>query len=314
LCWVVAVASVLLQNLYVRPTLDYVGVALVLLASFFAGIVIMDLKEVVLGWVAFLILLLVIAFSVLSLPLLLRRVPHPDLLSQQFYSGIFVVMLRATFPFLLLETLLASLLGAMFGARVLDYARIEKIKVFSFVVIAVIAVAALWTPTNNYTYFYEAMEKVDMTASRGLMTFNQSDHVVVIPINATFHNPTGYDGIAIVTAIYWLYYVGKNGSAVKLCMDRLRVKDSYLAESGSPISVGGEPVPPYSSVSRSFDLTINLEKETQTFDEMRTLQETGQNVTLIMGNSSLDVCVAAAALVFVGRTIIPIEDVPLTYS
>ncbi len=314
MCWVVAVASVLLQNLYVRPTLDYVGVALVLLASFFAGIVIMDLKEVFLGWVAFLILLLVIAFSVLSLPLLLGRVPHPDLLSQQFYSGIFVVMLRATFPFLLLETLIASLLGAVFGARVLDYARIEKIKIFSFVVIAVISIVTLWAPTNNYAYFYEAMEKVDMTASRGLMTFNQSDYMVVIPINATFHNPTGYDGIAIVTAIYRLYYVGKDGSVVELCMDRLRVKDAYLAESGSPISVGGEPVPPYSSVSRSFNLTIGLRAKAQTFEEIRALQETGQDIELILGNSSLDVCVAAQALVFVGRTMIPIEDVPLTYS
>jgi biotin transporter BioY len=110
-------ASILLQNLYAHPLVDSVGYVLLFLASFLAGVVIQDLRYVVIGWVTALCASLVIAFCLLSLPLFLGLVVQVSL-GQEFYAGIIVMLFRAVFPNIIIVTLFSSMIGAIVGDRV----------------------------------------------------------------------------------------------------------------------------------------------------------------------------------------------------
>jgi hypothetical protein len=117
LCWAVIMASIILQNLYVRPLLDNVGLTLLLLASFYAGFVIEDLRRVVIGWVAALVFSALIMFFVLSLPLFLGRAWSFGL-TQEFFAGIIVMIFRAVFPNVIVLSLLSASLGAIISEKI----------------------------------------------------------------------------------------------------------------------------------------------------------------------------------------------------
>jgi hypothetical protein len=114
LCWTVLLASILLQNLYVRPLLDITGLVLVFLASFFAGFVIKDVRYAVVSWFATLLMSMLIVFCVLSLPLFLGLVPHLTL-GQELYAGVIVMIFRMVFPAVLMICFVACILGAIFS-------------------------------------------------------------------------------------------------------------------------------------------------------------------------------------------------------
>lgn len=117
LCWAVLMASIILQNLYVHPLLDSLGLALLLLASFYAGFVIEDLRRVVVGWVAALVFSALMMFLVLSLPLFLGRAWSFGL-TQEFFAGIIVMIFRAMFPNVIVLSLLLASLGAFISEKV----------------------------------------------------------------------------------------------------------------------------------------------------------------------------------------------------
>ncbi|MEM3054686.1 MAG: hypothetical protein QXM52_03140 [Candidatus Bathyarchaeia archaeon] len=110
-------ASIILQNLYVHPLLDAVSLTLLLLASFYAGFVIEDLRRVVIGWVTALVLSALIMFFILSLPLFLGRAWSFSL-TQEFFAGIIVMIFRAVFPNVIVLSLLSAFLGAIISEKV----------------------------------------------------------------------------------------------------------------------------------------------------------------------------------------------------
>jgi hypothetical protein len=110
-------ASIILQNLYVHPLLDNVGLTLILLASFYAGFVIEDLRRVVIGWVAALVFSALMMFFVLSLPLFLGRAWSFGL-TQEFFAGIIVMIFRAVFPNVIVLSLLSASLGAIISEKI----------------------------------------------------------------------------------------------------------------------------------------------------------------------------------------------------
>jgi hypothetical protein len=117
LCWAVVLASILLQNLYVRPLLDIVSLVLVFLASFFAGFVINDVRYAVISWLAALVMSTIITFCVLSLPLFLGLVPHLTL-GEELYAGIIVMIFRVIFPTVFMICFLACVLGAIISEKI----------------------------------------------------------------------------------------------------------------------------------------------------------------------------------------------------
>jgi len=117
LCWGIVVASILLQNLFSHPLVDVTSLVLLVLVSFFAGLVILDLRYVVIGWFASLILSVLVVLLVLVLPLYLGLVPHLTL-GEDLYAGAIVMIFRAYFPNIVVLTLLASSIGAMIGDRI----------------------------------------------------------------------------------------------------------------------------------------------------------------------------------------------------
>jgi hypothetical protein len=117
LCWTVVLASILLQNLYVRPLLDSTGLVLVFLASFLAGFVIKDVRYAVISWFVALLMSILIVFCVLSLPLFLGLVPHLTL-GEELYAGIIVMIFRVVFPAVLMICFLACVLGAILSEKI----------------------------------------------------------------------------------------------------------------------------------------------------------------------------------------------------
>jgi hypothetical protein len=170
----------------------------------------------------------------------------------------------------------------------------ESVKAYAFIIIAAVSILTLLPPTNNYIQFYKAIEKLNITASRSNFTFYPDNYRALVLINTTIENPTGYSGIGIVSLMFDLNFI-RNNTIVQLRNGyRIWFKDEP-----------GEPVEPYSSVSKGDELTLNLENKKDTFEEIKTLQQTGGEIELRLDDVALDTSL------FLGRMIIPAGSTPL---
>jgi hypothetical protein len=173
-------------------------------------------------------------------------------------------------------------------------AKTENIKMYSFVVIAVLSVLTLWGPTNNYVQFFKAVEKLNITASKSPITF-MPNYRALITVSVSIENPTGYSGIGIVSVMFQLSYIRANGTVEELSRgSRIWFKDEP-----------GEPLDPHSVVAKSYDLVLNLENKRNTFEELQNLQNSDQKIETSMDDVQIDINV------FMGRVPVPAETILL---
>jgi hypothetical protein len=168
----------------------------------------------------------------------------------------------------------------------------ENVKMFSFIIIAVIAISILWSPTYNYMQFYKAIEKLDITVSRSSFTLIPENYRVLLTLNVTIKNPTGYKGIGIVSLVFTLKLITNNTTIDLKKGYRIWFKDEP-----------GEPIDPYSSISKSEELFLNFENNKDIFEEIEFLQRTGSKIDLFLSDASLD------ASLFLGRMFIPLGEI-----
>jgi hypothetical protein len=170
----------------------------------------------------------------------------------------------------------------------------KKIKVYGFIIIAAISILTLWSPTNNYVQVYKAIEKLDISASKSSFTFIPDTYRAWVQINATIGNPTGYRGIGIISLMFDLDFITNTTIVVLKNGYRMWFKDEP-----------GEPLEPYSNITNSDQLSINLEKKIDIYEEIQMLQQNGQPIELFLHNAAIDTSL------FLGRMIIPIGSIPL---
>ena len=109
-------ASIMLQALYVSPMLGWLHWVLLAFASFFSGVVLVDLKTIVLGYFPVLALsLLIVLFFLAGLPVITGGILLGVFMDTLSVSAILVV--RSTFPGVWIMCLLAGVFGGGVGER-----------------------------------------------------------------------------------------------------------------------------------------------------------------------------------------------------
>jgi hypothetical protein len=171
----------------------------------------------------------------------------------------------------------------------------KNIKTYVFVVVTVVSVLLLWAPTSNYVQFYKATSEIKVSALRSTLTFVPDlDCRVLVSINVTAENPTGYSGIGVVSVMFNLFF-NKTGDPRDLSHgNRVWFKEEP-----------GESLDPHSNVTKSYDLVLDLRKMKEIYEELNTLQQAGQEMDLFLGGINVDIHF------FLGRIFIPVEDTPL---
>lgn len=111
--WATMISSIILQTLYSSPTLTWFQYLFLFLISTLSGILIADLKEIVLGYFIVVILsLFMMTFCLAMLPSITGKVlPDPSLADLLIQTAI-VMVVRATFPSVWICCLLAVILGS----------------------------------------------------------------------------------------------------------------------------------------------------------------------------------------------------------
>lgn len=126
--WSIIISSILLQALYVGPMLSWLHWILLLLASILSGIVLVDLRIIVLGYFPVLALSLLITFFCLAgLPVITGAVlfdVFTDILSVSI-----VLVMQSTFPGVWIMCLLAGIFGGGIGERLRTLAPLSKSRV-----------------------------------------------------------------------------------------------------------------------------------------------------------------------------------------
>ena len=112
--WSLIMSSIMLQSLYERPLLTALDLTLLFLASFFAGLILVDAGIIVFGYMGSLVLSLLTMFVSLSLPALLGRVKYLELESL-VYSEALSSIVRIVFPVVLVICLVGAFLGGIMG-------------------------------------------------------------------------------------------------------------------------------------------------------------------------------------------------------
>lgn len=116
--WGVIVASLSLQALYIRPLLSALDIFLLFLASVAAGMVLVDVKAVVLSFVVALAIAISLMYFCLTLPSTLGIAGD---LTEALQSGAVVMVFKGIFP----TSVLAILFGGFFGSIIAERLRLS---------------------------------------------------------------------------------------------------------------------------------------------------------------------------------------------
>lgn len=114
--WSVLISSVLLYSVLMSPPpiLSYI---LLGLASFFAGVVLVDLDVIIVGCLITFALCVAMMFIALSLPVFLGTLSHA-VLSDLVYTQALRMIFYATFPISIILCLVTGILGGYVGEKV----------------------------------------------------------------------------------------------------------------------------------------------------------------------------------------------------
>lgn len=112
--WGVLMASITLQGLYRRLYLTAWDIALLFFASVIAGIVLVDAVVVVLGYIASLVISMIIIFICITLPATLGKLMHA-LLGDVLYQEALILMVRTLIPLPVVLCFLGGVAGGIIG-------------------------------------------------------------------------------------------------------------------------------------------------------------------------------------------------------
>jgi hypothetical protein len=113
--WAVVDSSIALQALLRGPVLTIVDFLLLFAASLLAGMVLVDSKEIILGFFGSIFLSFLIMLFCLTLPVTLGVVKH--VLWEFMVATAIIMMFRGLFPTAIIVSFLGGLLGGIVGER-----------------------------------------------------------------------------------------------------------------------------------------------------------------------------------------------------
>jgi len=117
--WAFIMSSIILQVLYVTPELSWPYITLLVLGSFVSGILIVDLKDVILSYFIVLPLsLFTMTFILGILPSITGKLQSGFLASDLVISYAFTLIIKSTFPAVWILCLLAGILGSGLGEKI----------------------------------------------------------------------------------------------------------------------------------------------------------------------------------------------------
>ncbi|MCJ7719515.1 hypothetical protein MUO69_06260 [Candidatus Bathyarchaeota archaeon] len=117
--WSFIISSIVLQVLYVTPGLSWPYIVLLMLGSFLSGILIVDLKDVILSY--FFVLpssLFTMTFVLGILPSITGKLQTGFMTSDLVISSAFTLVMKNTFPIVWVLCLLAGVIGGGVGERI----------------------------------------------------------------------------------------------------------------------------------------------------------------------------------------------------
>jgi len=111
--WATIISSIILQALYSSPMLIWFHYLSLFLISTLSGILIADLKEIILGYfIVVLLSVLIIIFCLAILPGITGKILLDPSLADLLVQSAIVLVMRSTFPSVWILCLLAVILGS----------------------------------------------------------------------------------------------------------------------------------------------------------------------------------------------------------
>jgi len=124
--WSFLISSIILQALYVTPVLSWPFYVLLVLASLICGMLIVDLKDIILSY--FVVLLFsfsTITFFLGVLPSLTGKLQTGFLTSDLVVSSAVLMIVKSTFPGVWVFCLLSGIFGGGIGERIEPFPEFE---------------------------------------------------------------------------------------------------------------------------------------------------------------------------------------------
>jgi len=168
----------------------------------------------------------------------------------------------------------------------------KNFEIYGFILITIISIVTLWNPTANYLQFYNGIKELTLKVTRSSLTFIEEDRVL-LALNATICNPTRYMGIRIVSLMFRLCLIDVNVQE-ELAYVRIWFKEEP-----------GELIEPYSSISKKYDLNINLSGKRECAAIIKRYIENAEKIPFYLVDIRIDI------FTFMGRMMIPYENLPL---
>ncbi|MEM2703365.1 MAG: hypothetical protein QXR45_09405 [Candidatus Bathyarchaeia archaeon] len=166
----------------------------------------------------------------------------------------------------------------------------KDVEIYCIVIIAAFSITTLWDPTLNYLQFYDGIKKLTLNVTRGPLIFTE-EYRIALMLNVTIHNPTKYMGIRIVSLMFRLYLIRDNINE-ELTYSRVWFKEEP-----------GELINPHSSISKKYNLSINLANKKESADFIKKCIQNNKEIQLCLGDIMIDI------YVFAGRVLIPHADI-----
>jgi hypothetical protein len=118
LVWSAAISSILAQALFRGTYPTVIDYSLLAASCIIAGALMLDVQKALLGYLAAMIIGLLMLFFLATLPAIIGEVAPPG--DSVVYMTWSAIIFRAVFPIPLVTLLVASILGSFLGERFLD--------------------------------------------------------------------------------------------------------------------------------------------------------------------------------------------------
>jgi hypothetical protein len=121
LIWAITASAIILQALYVQPLLTWHHYLFLFIASILPGILLADLKEIIIGYfIMCLLSLFIMTFSLAILPVISGKVPPIPSLIDMLLQSALITIFRSTLP----SVWILCLISAILGSAIAEYLKI----------------------------------------------------------------------------------------------------------------------------------------------------------------------------------------------
>jgi hypothetical protein len=114
IAWATIISSIILQTLYSRPTLTWLQYLALFIISLLAGILIGDIKEIIIGYfITIPLSFLIMTFCLTILPSITGKLSQTSSLIDLLFQSTIVMVVRSTFPSVWILCLISVILGSV---------------------------------------------------------------------------------------------------------------------------------------------------------------------------------------------------------